>query len=81
MDKIFTDDNNLSYSFCNGLGPDLSRPPNGPQKNIMDNPNERSSHTVPTPRGGGLAFVITWFSDFAYKLYNNNKLKYIRYTI
>jgi len=25
--------------------------------NVIDNPNERSSHTVPTPRGGSLAFV------------------------
>ena len=24
------------------------------KKNIIDNPNERSSHTIPTPRGGGL---------------------------
>lgn len=25
------------------------------QRQIMDLPNERSSHTLPTPRGGGLA--------------------------
>jgi Fuc2NAc and GlcNAc transferase len=25
---------------------------------LMDKPNERSSHTVPTPRGGGLAIVL-----------------------
>lgn len=29
-------------------------------KNIIDHPNHRSSHIVPTPRGGGLAFVITF---------------------
>lgn len=28
---------------------------------ILDVPNERSSHSVPTPRGGGLAIVISWF--------------------
>ncbi|NOZ35756.1 MAG: glycosyltransferase family 4 protein [Chlorobi bacterium] len=28
---------------------------------IIDIPNDRSSHTVPTPRGGGLAIVIAWF--------------------
>lgn len=28
---------------------------------ILDIPNERSSHTIPTPRGGGLAIVITWY--------------------
>lgn len=31
------------------------------RKAIMDIPNNRSSHTVPTPRGGGLAVAITWF--------------------
>lgn len=30
------------------------------KKNIIDNPNERSSHTVPTPRGGGVSIVITF---------------------
>jgi len=27
-------------------------------KNIMDIPNQRSSHRIPTPRGGGVAFVM-----------------------
>src|SRR5512134_3609950 len=26
--------------------------------NILDNPNERSSHSIPMPRGGGLAIVM-----------------------
>ncbi len=30
------------------------------QKSILDIPNERSSHTIVTPRGGGLAIVITF---------------------
>jgi len=29
---------------------------------IMDVPNERSSHTVPTPRGGGVAIVISFIA-------------------
>ena len=29
-------------------------------RNIMDNPNHRSSHSVATPRGGGLAFVTAF---------------------
>jgi Fuc2NAc and GlcNAc transferase len=29
-------------------------------KNIMDCPNDRSSHVVPTPRGGGVAFVTAF---------------------
>ena len=28
------------------------------RRQILDHPNERSSHTVPTPRGGGLAIVL-----------------------
>jgi UDP-N-acetylmuramyl pentapeptide phosphotransferase/UDP-N-acetylglucosamine-1-phosphate transferase len=31
------------------------------RKNILDIPNERSSHLVATPRGGGLAIVISWY--------------------
>ena len=27
------------------------------RSNILDHPNERSSHSVPTPRGGGVAIV------------------------
>lgn len=29
-------------------------------KNMLDVPNARSSHKVPTPRGGGVAFVLTY---------------------
>ena len=32
------------------------------RKNILDIPNNRSSHTSPTPRGGGLAIVLTFLS-------------------
>jgi Fuc2NAc and GlcNAc transferase len=32
---------------------------------ILDVPNERSSHTLPTPRGGGVAVVITASVGFA----------------
>lgn len=28
--------------------------------------NERSSHTVPTPHGGGIAIVVTWFMGLIY---------------
>ena len=30
-------------------------------RNIMDIPNDRSSHIVPTPRGGGAAFIVALF--------------------
>lgn len=32
------------------------------KKRLLDHPNHRSSHTVPTPRGGGLAIVLTFIS-------------------
>ena len=28
------------------------------RRHIMDHPNERSSHSIPTPRGGGVAIVV-----------------------
>ncbi len=35
------------------------------RKDVFDNPNERSSHTIPTPRGGGIALMAVlltgWF--------------------
>ncbi len=31
------------------------------RKAILDHPNERSSHTIATPRGGGIALAISWF--------------------
>lgn len=37
--------------------------------NIVDIPNERSSHTSPTPRGGGLIIVLVSLS--AYAIYTN----------
>ncbi|WOE70116.1 glycosyltransferase family 4 protein [Hydrogenimonas thermophila] len=36
------------------------------KKKLLDIPNERSSHTVPTPRGGGLAIVISFYGALLY---------------
>jgi UDP-N-acetylmuramyl pentapeptide phosphotransferase/UDP-N-acetylglucosamine-1-phosphate transferase len=36
------------------------------KKNLIDQVNERSSHTIPTPRGGGLAIVLCWFGALVY---------------
>lgn len=44
------------------------------RKNIIDVPNERSSHSIPTPRGGGLAIVICWYGAITY-LYFMNQLE------
>lgn len=30
------------------------------QRNILDIPNQRSSHSIPTPRGGGVAIVLSF---------------------
>jgi Fuc2NAc and GlcNAc transferase len=35
---------------------------------LLDHPGERSSHTQPTPRGGGLAIVIAFFAALAWLL-------------
>lgn len=31
------------------------------RQQVLDVPNARSSHTIPTPRGGGVALVMVWF--------------------
>ena len=36
------------------------------KKSLVATVNERSSHTVPTPHGGGIAIAITWFIGLFY---------------
>lgn len=36
------------------------------KKSLVATVNERSSHTVPTPHGGGIALAITWFAGLVY---------------
>jgi len=36
------------------------------KKALVDIPNDRSSHVVPTPHGGGIAIAVTWFSGIGY---------------
>ncbi|KTC95670.1 MraY family glycosyltransferase [Legionella erythra] len=36
--------------------------------NLLDIPNARSSHTIPTPRGGGIAFVICFLAAIGFVL-------------
>src|SRR3990167_39116 len=33
---------------------------------ILDIPNQRSAHAIPTPRGGGLAFVALFYISIAW---------------
>ena len=37
------------------------------KKKILDIPNARSSHDVPTPRGGGIALAFVWFAAITYE--------------
>ncbi|PHO10284.1 glycosyl transferase [Malaciobacter canalis] len=36
------------------------------KKSLVATVNERSSHTVPTPHGGGIALALTWFLGLIY---------------
>jgi Fuc2NAc and GlcNAc transferase len=42
------------------------------KKSLVDIPNDRSSHTVATPHGGGIAIAITWFVGISYLYYIND---------
>ena len=35
--------------------------------NVYDIPTKRSSHTIPTPRGGGIAFIVCWYIGITYE--------------
>lgn len=41
------------------------------KKSLLAIPNERSSHTVPTPHGGGIAIALTWFLGLGYCFISN----------
>ncbi|MFY4860044.1 MraY family glycosyltransferase [Aliarcobacter butzleri] len=41
------------------------------KKSLVATVNERSSHTVPTPHGGGIAISITWFIGLFYLFLTN----------
>ena len=36
------------------------------KKSLVAEVNERSSHSVPTPHGGGIAIAVTWFTGLSY---------------
>lgn len=40
-------------------------------RKVMDIPNYRSSHTIPTPRGGGVAFVVLFLVSLIVTFYSN----------
>lgn len=41
------------------------------KKSLIATVNERSSHSVPTPHGGGIAISITWFIGLFYLFFTN----------
>lgn len=40
-------------------------------KGMLDHPGKRSSHTTPTPRGGGFVFFLLWFGVLGVFFYND----------
>ena len=42
------------------------------EKSLLDIPNDRSSHTIATPHGGGIAIAVTWFIGISYLFYTSN---------
>lgn len=48
---------------------------------VIDIPNERSSHKTPTPRGGGLAIVISWYIGITMLFYFNLIESYLFYAL
>ena len=51
------------------------------KKKIIDNPNERSSHSIPTPRGGGVAVVCSYLLALAVLIYSQQLSVYISLTL
>lgn len=51
------------------------------KKNIIDNPNERSSHSVPTPRGGGVAVVISYLLGVVLLIYLGDISQHVGITL
>jgi len=51
------------------------------KKNIIDNPNERSSHSIPTPRGGGVAVVCSYLLALAVLIYSQQLSVHIGLTL
>lgn len=41
------------------------------KKSLIAHVNDRSSHTTPTPHGGGIAIAITWFIGLIYLYFTN----------
>src|SRR5690606_40054981 len=42
------------------------------RNHLLDLPNQRSSHSVPTPRGGGLAIVVAFLLSLVYLVFSDH---------
>ena len=42
------------------------------KKSLVAEVTDRSSHSVPTPHGGGIAIAVTWFTGISYLFYMND---------
>jgi Fuc2NAc and GlcNAc transferase len=51
------------------------------KKSLIAQVNERSSHSVPTPHGGGIAISITWFIGITYLYFDNQLEASLFYTL
>ncbi|HNK64706.1 MAG TPA: hypothetical protein PLE14_11660, partial [Anaerolineales bacterium] len=51
------------------------------RRRIIDHPNERSSHSAPTPRGGGVAIVIVVLAAGCIAAFNSNLTHSLIYLI
>lgn len=51
------------------------------KRNIIDNPNERSSHSIPTPRGGGVAVVISYLLGLTLLIYLGDISQHVGFTL
>jgi len=51
------------------------------KKSLVDIPNDRSSHTTPTPHGGGIAIAITWFIGISYLHYMQDMNSILYYSL
>ncbi len=50
------------------------------RRSLLDIPNARSSHDVPTPHGGGVALIVAWYALVSFLFFNDQfpqKLFYV----
>ncbi len=51
------------------------------KKSLVAEVNERSSHSVPTPHGGGIAIAVTWFVGLSYLFFRGEIVSSLYYAL